>query len=171
MRAPAPRISRWSLGVVWLFAAVLVVPMLWAPLTGSPFPLKGARQLDELPLAWIIVTGYLVTAAWLSVPAWHNVERLQVALGMTLASAIWSLFFSLALGFAWLAAARVIQSAFRAHAPSPGPEEVRRKLELARAHIDMGNRIGAEAALREVVAEGSDLQRREAAALLARITS
>ena len=171
MRAPAPRIRRWSLGVVWLFGAMLVVPLLWAPLTGSPFPLKATRQLDDLPLVWIIVSAYLVTAAWLSIPAWHNVERLQVAMGMTLASAIWSFFLSLALGFAWLAAAQAIQSAFRARAPSPGPEEVRRKLELARAHIDMGNRAGAEATLREVEAQGSDLQRREAAALLARITS
>jgi FimV-like protein len=154
---------------VWVFAAVLVVPLLWAPLLGTPFPLKVARSLNDVPLVWLIVAAYLATAAWLSVSAAHTVESLQVGLGMTAASFVWSVFLFPALGFAWLAAAQAIQSALRSRAPSPGPEQVRRKLELARAHLDMGNRVGAEATLREVAAEGSELQRREAAGLLARL--
>ena len=158
------------MGAVWIFATALLASLAWTPLTGWPFPLAGTRNLDAIPYVWIIVSAYLVTAAWLSVPAWHNTERLQVGIGMATASAIWSLFLSLALGFAWIAAAHAMLALLRPHAPSAGAEEVRRKLELARAHMDMGNRIGAEAMLREVEAEGSDPQRREAAGLLARIT-
>jgi FimV-like protein len=158
------------LGAVWIFATALLASLAWMPLTGRPFPLAGTRNLDAIPYVWIIVSAYLVTAAWLSVPAWHNTERLQVAIGMAAASAIWSLFLSIALGFAWIATAHAMLALLRQRAPSPGAEEVRRKLELARAHMDTGNRIGAETMLREVEAQGSDLQRREAVGLLARLT-
>jgi hypothetical protein len=48
-RAPEPlqsahalrAIRRWSLGVVWLFGAMLASHQLWAPLTGSPLPIEG----------------------------------------------------------------------------------------------------------------------------------
>src|SRR3954466_13481160 len=98
MPAAAARISRWRLGVVWLFAAMLVASLAWAPLGGS-VPWRAARDLAAVPLVWIIVSCYFVTAVWLSVPAWHDTGRLQVALGMSLASAIWGFFLSLSLGF------------------------------------------------------------------------
>lgn len=50
-----------------------------------------------------------------------------------------------------------------------GADEVNTKLDLARAYIDMGDTDGASSTLDEVIAEGSEIQRREAQTLLSQI--
>lgn len=46
-------------------------------------------------------------------------------------------------------------------------DEVATKLDLARAYIDMGDRDGASAILQEVIEQGTDVQKKEARALMA----
>ena len=169
MNASTLRISWWMLGGVWLLAVALVAALAWTPLIGSPIPFGGLRSVAAVPFAWVIVMAYLFTAIWLSVPAWHGKDRLLVALGVILASALWCLLLSMPLAASWLVAGQAVHHALRRSPPAAGPDAVRRKLELARAHIDLGNRVGAEATLREITLEGSELQRREAASLLARL--
>lgn len=50
-----------------------------------------------------------------------------------------------------------------------GADEVNTKLDLAKAYIDMGDNDGASSTLEEVIAEGSEIQRKEAETLLRQI--
>ena len=50
-----------------------------------------------------------------------------------------------------------------------GTDEVATKLDLARAHVDMGDSEGAREILEEVILEGSDEQKTDAQSLLKKL--